>query len=515
MLASASVATGLLLLGHAVGGSAEPDDPTEQDAAGASLVQQALALGLLDESDLAPAAVELATAVPTVTTVVPNAGPTKGGQIVVITGTGFTQTTGADTVTFGANNATSYAVVSATKIVAEVPDGAAGAAVVKVKNGDGPSTSAVNYTYGVPTVASLTPNFASPDAPSLVTITGTGFAGAVAADVKFGSYPAARIWVVNDTQIIAETPTTDEVEEEVVDEGEGEGPIEGEGEGQAEGEGPVEGAGDGEEAEAAPVVVASGPVNVTVTRGSVTSASTAPFLFAPGAPAVTSMSSQRVVMGATVIEGAVKAGDLLTINGTNLHWVKKVNFGPTAVTAPADITVANNGNSLTVKVPARTTAGPVDVTVENVVGVSTLGLGTQLSYVNPVNPTVTAVTPNLLDKARGGTFLITGTNFSGATTATVTIACKATSDGTTDTSGAITMVSLLSDTQMIVVAGPSTVAAPAEEPAPEEGEGGGEGEQVAEGDGTVPTAANCSLTVKNASDNTKLVTLPSGTLQYL
>lgn len=443
VLASATVASGLLLLGHAVSG-AENDATAVEAADSSSLIDQAIALGLLDASDLAPASAEVATAVPTVTSVVPNAGPTDGGQIVVITGTGFTTTTGADTVVFGANNATNYAVVSSTKIVATVPDGTGGVAAVKVKNADGTNTNTINYTYGAPTVTGVSPNFATESTTKVVTITGTGFLGAVAADVKFGDDAAKQIWVVSDTQIIAETPIDDTTPDP-------------------------------------DIVVDNGEVDVKVTRGGIDSATSAntKFVFTPGAPTVTSLdktSTAAAAVGADVV-----------LTGTNLYAVKKVNFGTTAVTTNITLTSAT---SITVKVPARTTSGPVDITVENAAGTSSPGLGTKFSYITVANPTVTAVTPNLLDKATGGSFLLTGTNFSGATDDTVILDCKSAADGTTATDAAVTTVAVLSDTQMIVTAGASKVS-------------------------STNTAANCTLEVQNAADITKKVTLASGAIKYL
>ncbi len=61
-------------------------------------------------------------ALPTVTLLTPAAGPTAGGNSVVITGTGFT---GVTAVKFGTVNATSYVVDSATQITAVAPAGTA------------------------------------------------------------------------------------------------------------------------------------------------------------------------------------------------------------------------------------------------------------------------------------------------------------------------------------------------------------------------------------------------------
>jgi uncharacterized protein YhjY with autotransporter beta-barrel domain len=93
---------------------------------------------------------------PTVTGVSPNAGPTSGGQNVVITGTGFTGTTGAGGVKFGGTNATIYTVNSNTQIIAMSPANSAGTYDITVTNPGGTSaTSAADqYTYVAPPVSS-------------------------------------------------------------------------------------------------------------------------------------------------------------------------------------------------------------------------------------------------------------------------------------------------------------------------------------------------------------------------
>jgi hypothetical protein len=61
---------------------------------------------------------------PAVTSISPSSGPPAGGTTVTITGTGFT---GATKVVFGAVAATSFTVVSSTKITAVSPAQAAAA----------------------------------------------------------------------------------------------------------------------------------------------------------------------------------------------------------------------------------------------------------------------------------------------------------------------------------------------------------------------------------------------------
>ena len=85
-------------------------------------------------------------AAPTITSLTPTSGPRAGGTTVTIKGTGFT---GATVVTFGKLDATSYTVVSDTKITAVAPAHAAGVITVRVTAPGGVSAAgpAANYTY--------------------------------------------------------------------------------------------------------------------------------------------------------------------------------------------------------------------------------------------------------------------------------------------------------------------------------------------------------------------------------
>ncbi|WP_406278364.1 IPT/TIG domain-containing protein [Nocardia sp. NBC_00881] len=137
---------------------------------------------------------------PTLASVVPNAGPTTGGNTVTLTGTGFVDVI---SVTFGAN-AASFAVVSDAQISAVVPAGAAGTATITV-TATGGASNGVSYTYvPAPTIAAVIPNSGPTTGGNTVTIDGTGFTGATA--VHFGATPAASYTVVSDTRITAVVP---------------------------------------------------------------------------------------------------------------------------------------------------------------------------------------------------------------------------------------------------------------------------------------------------------------------
>jgi hypothetical protein len=82
---------------------------------------------------------------PVVTAATP--GGAGSGTSVAITGSGFTGATGAGAVKFGGTNATSYSVINDQLIVAVLPSGSAGSAVVTVTTGVGTSNS-LAYTRG-------------------------------------------------------------------------------------------------------------------------------------------------------------------------------------------------------------------------------------------------------------------------------------------------------------------------------------------------------------------------------
>jgi IPT/TIG domain len=92
---------------------------------------------------------------PTVAGVSPTAGPEGGGTSVTVSGTNFT---GATVVQFGAANAASYTVNSATSITAVSPAGAGAVDVTVTTPGGTSSTSpADQFTYLAPTVVVVSP----------------------------------------------------------------------------------------------------------------------------------------------------------------------------------------------------------------------------------------------------------------------------------------------------------------------------------------------------------------------
>lgn len=143
-------------------------------------------------------------ATPAITSVVAKAGPPGGGQTVTITGARFT---GASAVKFGTTAATSFTLVSSTKITAKVPAHAAGTVDVRVTTpkGTSPVVAADHYTYETaPTVSSVAPTSGTHLGGQTVTITGTNFTGATT--VKFGTTAATNVTVVSSTKVTAKSP---------------------------------------------------------------------------------------------------------------------------------------------------------------------------------------------------------------------------------------------------------------------------------------------------------------------
>ncbi|BDV44551.1 fibronectin type III [Geotalea uraniireducens] len=119
---------------------------------------------------------------PAVTGISPTSGPTAGGTSVIITGTGLS---GASAVKFGANNATSYTVDSASQITATAPAGTAGTVDVTVTTAGGTSatTASDQFTYLAP--PTVTTGAASGITAGGATLNGTVNANGVSSTVTF------------------------------------------------------------------------------------------------------------------------------------------------------------------------------------------------------------------------------------------------------------------------------------------------------------------------------------------
>jgi len=142
---------------------------------------------------------------PTITSVIPNSGPTSGGTQVTITGTNF-QTSGTTVVRFDTTPATNVNVMDSTKITAVTPAHSEQTLGVRVTNPDGQVvTLPQGFTYLAPlSVASITPNTGSTAGGTVVTINGTNFQSG--ATVTIGGIAATDVSVGSTTTITAKTP---------------------------------------------------------------------------------------------------------------------------------------------------------------------------------------------------------------------------------------------------------------------------------------------------------------------
>jgi hypothetical protein len=148
-----------------------------------------------------------AAAVPVVSGLNPSSGPTGGGTLVTITGSGFSAATA---VNFGSSAALGFTVVSDTVVRATAPPGTFGPPVdvtVVTPSGTSATSAADQFSYtttSVPSVTGLSPASGSTAGGTVVVVTGSGFTGATA--VAFGAYPATTFTVNSDTQITAVAP---------------------------------------------------------------------------------------------------------------------------------------------------------------------------------------------------------------------------------------------------------------------------------------------------------------------
>jgi hypothetical protein len=290
-------------------------------------------------------------AVPTVTSVSPNAGPIAGGATVTITGTGLTGTTA---VNFGGTPATSFVVNSGTSISAVSSAGPVGTVVnitVSTPGGTSATSSADQFTYvAAPTVTSLSVTSGAAAGGATVTITGTGFTGATA--VHFGGTAAAAFVVNSPTTISAVSPA-----------------------------------------------VSAGTVDVTVTS--------------PGGTSATSSADQFTYIAAPVVSsvspnaGPTLGGTSVTITGTGFTGATFVDFGTAAATftvdSPTTITAVSRGGSV----------GTVNISVTTPGGESDISAADQFTYVTA--PAVTSVSPTAGPLAGGTSVTVTGTGFTTAT----------------------------------------------------------------------------------------------------
>nr|WP_247602050.1 IPT/TIG domain-containing protein [Cellulomonas denverensis] len=282
-----------------------------------------------------------------VTDLAPATSSTGGGGTLTVTGTGLDAVTA---VTIGGTEATDLAVDGdGTELTVTIPASeTAGSAPVVLVLPAG-TLDAGELTYVAPTLTDISPAQGPAAGGTGLTLTGTGFTGAT--EVSIGGVPAT-FTVASDTEITAPTP--------------------------AHAPGTVD------------VVIALPGADATAADG---------FEYLED-------GSGATVTGLAPATTSTAGGGTLTVTGTGLSGATGVTVGGVAA---QDLTVAGDGSTITVTIPAADAAGPVAVVIEFPAG--TLDAGT-LTYVAPA---VTGVSP--AEGPTGGDTLvtITGTGLSGAT----------------------------------------------------------------------------------------------------
>ncbi len=146
----------------------------------------------------------------TLTSVSPASGPTSGGTVITVTGSGFVS--GAR-VSIGTLVGQNVVFVSSTQLRATTPMATAGTRDVRVTNPNGQYViRAGAFTYGTsapstgtrPTVTSVSPASGPRSGGTTITVSGSGFVSG--ARVSIGTLVASNVVFVSSTQLRARTP---------------------------------------------------------------------------------------------------------------------------------------------------------------------------------------------------------------------------------------------------------------------------------------------------------------------
>ncbi len=141
-------------------------------------------------------------AVPIITSVTPNTGPTAGGTPITITGTDLT---GTSAVSVGGADATSVVAVNSTTVTAVTPAGTAGEFNVSLTTPSGTANLANGFTFvAVPAISLINPNQGPTTGGTTITISGTNLTGTSA--VYVGGVAATNVTGINATTVTAVTP---------------------------------------------------------------------------------------------------------------------------------------------------------------------------------------------------------------------------------------------------------------------------------------------------------------------
>ena len=147
----------------------------------------------------------------TATSVSPLSGPTSGGTLITVDGTGFVS--GA-TISIGGTAATGVSFVSSTRLTARTPAKPAGGYSVVVRNPNGQTANTPRgFTYSgtstptpttTPVATAVSPLSGPTSGGTLITVTGSGFVSG--ATIRIGGTPATGVTFVSSTRLTARTP---------------------------------------------------------------------------------------------------------------------------------------------------------------------------------------------------------------------------------------------------------------------------------------------------------------------
>ena len=370
-------------------------------------------------------------AVPTVTGISPTSGPAAGGSGVIVTGTGFINTTA---VNFGATAGTGLTVNSDNQIIITSPAHAAGVVDITVTTPAGTSATSVNDQFGyAPTVAAAAPTIGPVAGGTSVIITGIGFTGVTA--VTFDVTPATSFTVNSDTQITATSPahaagaiivtvtgpagsdifsfTYDPVPT-VTSIAPASGPVAGGTTVIITGSGYTDATAVSFAGTSATSFTINSDTQITATSPAHAAGTGDVTVTSPGGTSVTSVADQFTYFAITTVTsispttGLVAGGNTVTVTGTGFTGATAVNFGST----PGTGLTVNSDTQITITSPAHA-VGTVDVSVVTPGGTSAISVADQFTYT--AVPTVTIVAPTTGRVAGGDIVTVTGTAFTGAT----------------------------------------------------------------------------------------------------
>ncbi|HEY3842830.1 MAG TPA: IPT/TIG domain-containing protein [Acidimicrobiales bacterium] len=301
---------------------------------------------------------------PAPTGINPTSGPTTGGTLVTITGSGFDTNPGdPTTVVFDTTPGTAVTVVNSTTITVVSPPHVVASVPVTLADDGGVATAAQLFTYTnqTVTVSGINPAFGPTTGGTSVTITGTGFG--TGSTVTFGGLPGT-VTTITSTQIVVTDPAH-----------------------------------------------AAGPVDTIVTTPGVgTSQPVVQDVFTyVGTPVINAD-------GISPLSGPTSGGTTVTITGSGFAPgdPTSVDFG----TGPSDTNLATNVDVVsTTEITAVSpphAAGPVFVAVIDTGGSA---IATQQFTYVPA-PTIIGISPTSGPQSGGETVIIGGTNLCGSTAVT-------------------------------------------------------------------------------------------------